>query len=100
MVGLLIDWAYAHNYGLTFGHAWRDTETQWRMVQAGLSKTMNSKHCDRLAVDLNLFAGGAYASKTEDYKPLGEYWKSLDPANRWGGDFKGFPDGNHFEYAG
>ena len=99
MIGILIRWASDRQYGLTFGHAWRDTETQRRLVEQKLSKTMQSKHCDRLAIDFNLFIGGNYVTKTEDYKPLGEYWKSLDPQNRWGGDWS-FGDGNHFEYGG
>ena len=99
MVGVLIRWADDRQYGLTFGHAWRDTETQRRLVEQKLSKTMQSKHCDRLAVDLNLFRDGIFLTKTEDYKLLGEFWKTLDPLNRWGGDWS-FGDGNHFEYAG
>jgi hypothetical protein len=33
-------------------------------------------------------------------RPYGEYWKSLNPLNRWGGDFKmkkGKSDAGHFE---
>jgi hypothetical protein len=35
---------------------------------------------------------------TAVYKPLGDYWKTLDPACCWGGDFSK-PDGNHFSYT-
>ena len=31
------------------------------------------------------------------YLPFGEYWKTLDPANRWGGDWQHLVDSNHFE---
>ena len=105
MIGDLIAWAYAHGYGLTFGYTFRDEETQRRMVLMGLSKTMNSKHCERLAVDFNLFIGGQFSTNKEDYRPLGEYWESL--GGRWGGRFGVDPkdyttkigwDSNHFEY--
>jgi len=46
-----------------------------------------------LAVDLELFKDGAYLTKTEDHKALGEYWKTLHELCRWGGDFD---DGNHY----
>ncbi|EJY8354924.1 M15 family metallopeptidase, partial [Cronobacter sakazakii] len=41
-----------------------------------------------------LFINGKYATRTEDYLPLGEYWESL--GGSWGGRFKTNPDGNHF----
>ena len=86
MIGLLIRWADDRQYGLTFSWAYRDEESQKRMVANGLSKTMKSKHLERLAVDFNLFIGGVYQTKKEAYTPLGEYWKSLDPQNKWGGE--------------
>ncbi|MBI5599213.1 MAG: M15 family metallopeptidase [Deltaproteobacteria bacterium] len=100
MVGELIRCASQMEYGLTFSWAYRDEEAQKRMVATGLSKTMQSKHLERLAVDFNLFIGGVYQTKKEAYEPLGVYWKSLDPQNRWGGDFQSLGDGNHFEYGG
>lgn len=53
-----------------------------------------SVHQLGLAVDLKLFKDGVYLTRSEDYKPLGDYWKTLAPDCRWGGDFPG--DGNHF----
>jgi len=60
---------------------------------AGIS---NSLHLLGLAGDLILYKDGKYMDKSEDYKFLGDYWKSLHPLCRWGGDFKSRPDGNHF----
>ncbi len=99
-VGLLIVWANAQGYGLTFGDAHRTEEAQARLVESGASQTMKSKHRDRLAVDFSLFLGGRYKTTVKAYAPLGAFWKSLDPDNVWGGDWEGFRDAGHFEYAG
>jgi len=82
LVGKLIAWAYNHGYELTFGDAWAHDRHK-----------KNSNHYIRLAIDLNLFLNGKYLTSTEDHRPLGEYWESLDPACRWGGRFN---DGNHY----
>lgn len=55
----------------------------------------DSNHKKYLAIDLDLFKDGKYLKKTEDHRPLGEYWKSLHPLCRWGGDFG---DGNHYSF--
>lgn len=93
-VGMLIAYAYKQGYELTFGDAYRSPEQAAANAKDG-SGIANSLHCKRLAVDLNLFVKGEYITNSDAYKPLGEYWKQLDPLNRWGGDFKK-PDGNHF----
>lgn len=107
MVAKLILWAQARGLELTMGHVWRDSETQRRMVEMKLSKTLKSKHCDRLAIDFNLFVDGKYVSGKEHYRQLGEYWESL--GGRWGGRFgvaeKNYEttigwDAGHFEYKG
>jgi hypothetical protein len=54
---------------------------------------LNSLHCDGLAVDLVLFKDGRPQWKTETYRELGDYWKTLDILCAWGGDFD---DGGHF----
>ncbi len=76
----------------------RTPEQQRWYVDHGQSKTMSSRHLQRLAGDLLLFKNGTYLTTKPDYTPLGQYWKSLDPLNRWGGDW-GW-DANHFEYGG
>ena len=95
MVGKLIVWCYANGYELTFGDTFRSPEQAQANAAAGKG-IVHSLHCQRLAVDLNLFKDGVYQSGTEAYKPLGEYWKALSPLCRWGGDFKANKDGNHF----
>lgn len=93
-VGKLILWAYDNGYELTFGDAYRSQEQAAANAAAGTGIS-NSLHTQRLAVDFNLFIDGAWQQNTDAHRPLGEYWKSLDPDARWGGDFKK-PDGNHY----
>lgn len=82
MVALLILYAYELGYEVTFGDAYAKT-----------GHSANSFHYKRLAIDLNLFKGWKYLTKTEDHRPLGEFWKGL--GGTWGGDFT-HKDGNHY----
>lgn len=84
------------------GELYRTPEQQALHVKNGRSKTMNSQHLKRLAVDLNFFreqANGEYVLTYEvaELQALGNYWESLDPANRWGGNWNSFKDTPHFE---
>ena len=105
MVGNFLLWAHAQGYELTFGHAFRDAETQARLLAEGLSRVRHSQHMDRLAVDFNLFVDGKYTSDKELYRPLGEYWESI--CGKWGGRFNVKPenydteigwDSGHFQF--
>jgi hypothetical protein len=96
LVGDLIAWTYSQpRLSLTFGEAYRTPEQAALDAQKG-SGIARSLHLERLAVDLNLFVDGLYQERTEDYRPLGEYWESLGGA--WGGRFTR-ADGNHFSLA-
>jgi hypothetical protein len=96
MVGLLIDYATQKGYGITLGEAWRPPLLAKIYAEKGIGSE-KSLHCDRLAIDLNLFKNGRYLDKTEDHRELGEFWESI--GGTWGGRFK---DGNHYslEYEG
>jgi predicted chitinase len=95
----------APDYGLlvTAGELYRTSEQQALHVQYGRSKTMNSQHLKRLAVDLNFFQQLPDGSLQLTYdgdnvRLLGAFWESLDPAaNRWGGNWSSFKDTPHFE---
>jgi hypothetical protein len=98
-VNYLIGYAYNMGYTLTFGEAYRTPEQAALNAKLGIG-IKNSLHCQRLAVDFHAFKPNdkgemVLLTKSEDYKELGEYWKSLNKDNRWGGDFTK-PDGNHF----
>ena len=54
-----------------------------------------SLHYLGLANDLALYINRVYQTSTSAYAEMGAFWKRLDKANRWGGDFKK-ADGNHF----
>ena len=83
----LINQAFAFGYEVTLGDAYRPPHADY-----GAS---NSKHKKRLAIDLNLFKNGAYLRKTEDHRPLGEWWERQ--GGIWGGNFER-RDGNHYEW--
>lgn len=119
-IGCLIEYAYEMGYELSFGEAER-TKSQVLLNYYGYevmfnkadgiylekrnrtSKTLDSNHLERLAVDFNVFKDGVWISSFEETKFLGVYWVSLHPKNRWGGDFNkngikdGFIDTPHFE---
>jgi len=97
MVARLIDRATEMGYELTFGEAYRPPETAELYAQQGRG-VIGSLHCDRLAIDLNLFRDGHYLSSTEAHRPLGEWWEGQSTDQiicRWGGRFTK-PDGNHY----
>ena len=80
-------------YKVTYGEAYRTKEQAEINAKKGIGSA-NSLHCDRLAMDINLFLNGKYLSKTEDYKIAGEIWEKMGGC--WGGRFS---DGNHFSIA-
>lgn len=112
-VSKLIQFAFDNDYELTSGELYRTNDQQLlyfhgcglKKEKSGLkliktirrSKTMNSKHLLKLAVDLNIFIDGKYKTDKESFKPLAEYWKTLHPKNvsgyDWGWDF------NHFQMS-
>lgn len=95
-VANLILYIYEQGFNCTLGEAHRTSEqAQWYAMRGIGIK--NSLHCQRLAIDINLFSPSwDYLTKYEEYEPFGRYWESLDPLNRWGGNFK-IVDANHFE---
>jgi len=94
----LIQKASEFGYTVTLGEAWRTPEqAQWNADHhVGIE---HSLHMDRLAIDLNFFQNGALITDGSKLKVVGEWWKTLGPRYRWGGDFTHLPDGNHFSIS-
>ena len=93
----LIQFSTAMGFQVTAGELWRPPEMQKIYVDTGRSKTMNSYHLRRLAGDLNFILDGKLCWDQVRLEPLGLFWESLHPNNRWGGHFKSFKDMGHFE---
>lgn len=100
LVGTLLVWIYSHpTWGVTLGQVERTNAQAELNALAGIG-IVHSNHLIRLALDFNFFIAGVYQKDSAAYKEIGEYWKSLHPLCRWGGDFKDAkgepkPDGNH-----
>lgn len=90
----LLTWAYAQGYELTWGETLRTQAQALANAQSGAG-IAHSLHLIKLAMDINLFKDGKFLSGLEDYRPLGNYWKTLHPLACWGGDFHS-PDADHF----
>jgi len=93
----LIQYATEQGWMVTGGELYRTPEQQEIYLKTGRSKTMASNHLKRCAIDLNFFKDGKLVWDKAQIAPLGAYWESLSPKNRWGGNFKSLVDVPHFE---
>lgn len=93
LVKLLLK-AFELGYEVRMGEVLRPIEMQELYVKTKRSKTMNSQHLKKLAADLHFFKGSPSPQYPQE---LGDYWESLSPLNRWGGNWKSFKDAPHFE---
>jgi peptidoglycan L-alanyl-D-glutamate endopeptidase CwlK len=93
----LIAFATKQGFVVTGGELFRTTEQQEIYVKTGRSKTMNSNHLKRCAIDLNFFKSGELVYDKKVLQPLGDYWESLNKKNSWGGNWNSFKDVPHFE---
>jgi hypothetical protein len=99
----LIQKASQLGYGVTLGDAYRSPEQAAANAASG-SGISKSLHCERLAIDLNLFKDGVYITDDQGHRDLGIWWKALGPQYRWGGDFhdslgRPKPDPNHYSIS-
>lgn len=90
MVAELIRHCHAFGYAVTLGEAWRSDEEAARLAKVGRG-IVRSLHCDRLAIDINLFSDGVWLRTADGHRPVGEWWESI--GGEWGGRFG---DGNHY----
>ncbi len=79
----------------------RTRARQEELVAAGASQTMNSRHLTGHAVDLAVVVGGKVRWDWPLYHRLAEQMKAAaqmeDVPIEWGGDWKRFKDGPHFQ---
>jgi len=79
----------------------RSVERQKQLVSQGASKTMNSRHLTGHAVDLAPILGGEVSWAWPQYHRLAKIVKAAAAAENvavtWGGDWRTFKDGPHWE---
>lgn len=79
----------------------RTREEQEKLLAAGKSQTMRSRHLTGHAVDVVAFPDGLISWDWSLYETIAAAFKKaaaeLDIKLVWGGDWKGFRDGPHFE---
>jgi hypothetical protein len=100
----LVKKAWELGFRVRLGEVQRPIEMQEIYVRTGRSKTFDSMHIKKCAIDLVLLLDEQICTR-EQIMPLGNYWESLDPKNRWGGNWRGlvdsgkssFVDAPHFE---
>lgn len=92
----LVEYATAQGFVVTGGELYRTPEQQQIYVKTGRSRTMNSLHLQRRAVDLNFFKDGKLVYDKAVLAPLGLFWESLHPLNSWGGNGVKLVDVPHF----
>ena len=96
-VAKLIEYATEQGFVVTGGELYRTAEQQQIYLKTGRSKTMNSNHLKRCAIDLNFFQGGKLVYDIPTLTPIGRFWESLDAKNSAGMFWKSFKDVPHFE---
>lgn len=98
----LIAFIFSQGYTCTLGEVYRTPE-QAQIDAAEHKGIIDSLHCQRLAIDLNLFSpSGEYLSDSKEYRQFGIFWESLSPHNRAGVFFVEkygghLVDADHFE---
>lgn len=79
----------------------RTTARQKQLVEAGASKTMNSRHITGHAVDVAALVNGKVRLDWPLYANIAKHMKQtaadLNVPIIWGGDWRTFKDGPHFE---
>ena len=85
-VAKLLIFIGSQGYGCTLAEAYRTPAQAAIYAKEGVG-IQDSLHCERLAIDLNLFKDNQYLTDAASYEKFGKYWESLGDHNRWGGYF-------------
>ena len=95
-VAKLINYIFSKGYSCSLGEAYRTSEQAAIYAKEGKG-IIDSLHCKRLAIDINLFdSSGNFLSEASYYSDIAKYWESLHSDNRAGINFKRI-DADHFE---
>lgn len=88
-----------YDFGITEGL--RSVSRQQKLVMEGKSKTMNSRHLTGHAVDIVVYVEGKVSWDFKYYEQVAGHILGLaakmDIPLIWGGSWKDFKDGPHFE---
>ena len=95
-IAQLIVWANERVFDLIGAELFRTAEQAAIYAKQGKG-IKNSVHRKKLALDMFLMIDGKITWKPEDYRIIGEKWKTMDPDARWGGDMKR-RDAVHFSF--
>lgn len=88
---LLVQYALLKGYKLTEGRGYASAA-----ANAADGGHEASAHLHRLAKDYNLFVDDVFITGDHSaWHDLAQYWESLHPLARWGGDWDDF---NHFSF--
>jgi|TARA_Y100000289_G_C3805919_1_gene91342 hypothetical protein len=87
------------DFGISEGM--RTKERQKILYDTGKSQTMNSRHLTGHAVDVYAWKDGAVSWEFEDYETINVAFSQASKLTNipyvWGGSWKSFKDGPHFE---
>ena len=87
------------DFGISEGM--RSKERQKELFDDGKSQTMNSRHLTGHAVDVYAWKDGAVSWEFEDYETINVAFSQAAKLTNidyvWGGSWKSFKDGPHFE---
>ena len=87
------------DFGISEGM--RSKERQKELFDDGKSQTMNSRHLTGHAVDVYAWKDGAVSWEFEDYETINIAFSQAAKLTNidyvWGGSWKSFKDGPHFE---
>lgn len=96
-VSMLIDNIFSKGYKCSLGEVYRTKEQAQLYFNQGKG-ILDSLHCKKLAIDLNIFGkDNKYPLDIKELDQFGRFWEGLNKLNRWGGRFKARPDSDHFE---
>lgn len=88
-------------YDFSITEGIRTLERQKELFAAKKSTTLNSRHLTGKALDISVIVDGKVTWDIQAYKVVAEHIKSvaklMNIAIVWGGDWKSFVDGPHFE---